>query len=340
MLTIFVLLFMIVCVVFYERSVATRSYNGPASDHFDGERFFSTGTGVRAPQDGKRRSIWVWLFTRSRGTWKRRDIVQSTPPTRVHEGVLVTYINHATVLLQFSGLNIITDPVWSQRASPFSFMGPIRYAGPGVAFANLPPIDIVLLSHNHYDHMDLVTLRKIHNRFNPKFFCGLGNAAYLARARIPNAVDMDWWDTQSVGKITLTCVPARHFSARSLSDRNKTLWCGFVLGTKHGNLYFAGDTGFGSFVTDIAQRFAPVKLALLPIGAYDPAWMMRPVHTNPDEAIEMHDILCSTLSIGIHHGTFRLTDEPVEEPAQRIAAAKGGRDFRTPENGSTVLIKG
>ncbi len=340
MLTLLVLGFMIFLMFLFERSIASRTYHGPSSDHFDGVRFFSTGTGVAATVHPKqRRSVWVWLFTRSRGEWKKRAVVPAIPPGRVHEGILVTYINHATVLLQFSGINILTDPVWSYRASPFSFMGPIRYAEPGVKFVDLPPIDIVLISHNHYDHMDIATLRTLNKKYAPKIFTGLGNAAYLERKGIAGAKDMDWWDEMLCNSIGVVCVPARHFSSRSLSDRNYTLWCGFILKTAYGNLYFAGDTGFGSFVDDIAARFAPVTLSLLPIGAYDPAWMMQPVHTNPDEALRMHDILHSAHSVGIHHGTFRLTDEPQDEPRQKIAGSRGARDFNELANGATVHIK-
>ncbi len=341
MLTFLLIVFMMVLLVAYERSVAARPYKGKISDHFNGKQFFSTGTGVQIEaQVGQRRSIWVWLFMLSREKWQMRAVTPSVPPERVHEGIRVTFINHATVLIQCDGLNIITDPVWSYRVSPFPFLGPSRYADAGVDFDNLPPIDIVLLSHNHYDHMDLTTLRKIVSKWNPRLYTGLGNAAYLTRKGIHGASDMDWWDETIDRSMEITCVPARHFSSRSLTDRNVTLWCGFVLQTKEGNIYFSGDTGFGSFVRDIAARFSPVKLALIPIGAYDPAWMMQPVHTNPDEAIAMHDILRSAHSIGIHHGTFRLTDEPQDQPRERIEAQKGERDFHALLNGGTVLIKG
>ncbi len=257
----------------------------------------------------------------------------------MHEGILVTFINHATVLVQCAGINVLTDPMWSRRASPFSFMGPVRYADPGVRMDDLPLIDIVLLSHNHYDHMDLATLRTIVKKSNPRIITGLGNAHYLARKGMSGAHEMDWWDTVETRGFSVTAVPSQHFSARTLSDRNATLWCGFIIETPAGTIYFAGDTGFGSLVHEIAVRFPSIHLALIPIGAYDPAWMMQAVHTNPDEALKMHDILRATHSLGIHHGTFRLTDEPQDEPRERIEASRGGRDFRVLANGGTLRIE-
>lgn len=339
MLDIFVLLFMIFLVVLYERSVASRKTQRAHSDHFDGVHFFNPAMPPRRDEGSKNRSVWVWLFTRSRGEWKKTPVTPSKPPERVHEGLLVTYINHATVLVQVAGLNIVTDPVWSERASPFPFMGPIRYADPGVRFEDLPPVDIVLLSHNHYDHMDLATLRKICAAWSPRIYTGVGNSAYLARKGIGGVHDLDWWDRTTDGDIHIVATPAQHFSSRSLTDRNYTLWCGFVLETPVGNLYFAGDTGFGPFVHDIAAKYPSFVFGLIPIGAYNPAWMMRPVHTDPTEALRMHDILNIETSVGIHHGTFRLTDEPQSEPKERIERDRGARDFRALENGGTVLMK-
>lgn len=339
MLTFFVLTFMTIAVVLFERSVASRKTYGKPGNHFDGKRFFNPDMPRRVDDESERRSVWVWMFTRPRSSWTHTPVTPVRPLERVHEGIQVTYVNHATVLLQFNGLNVITDPVWSYRASPFPFMGPARYADPGVTLDDLPPIDIVLLSHNHYDHMDLATLRHIAQKDKPRIYTGLGNTAYLARKGIEGAIEMDWWDTRSDGAMLITAVPAQHFSARSVTDRNYTLWCGFVLEVGSDRLYFAGDTGFGPFVERIAAKFGSFTLGLIPIGAYDPAWMMRPVHTNPDEALRMHDMLNIRTSVGIHHGTFRLTDEPQREPRERIERERRERDFRVLENGGTVLLK-
>ncbi len=293
----------------------------------------------RREERPKSHSVWMWLLTHSRGNWRKPTVEQVKPRERVTDGLRITYVNHATVLLQFAGLNIITDPVWSYRVSPFSFMGPVRYAQPGIALRDLPPIDIVLLSHNHYDHMDIATLRHIMRTFHPRIYTGLGNAAYLERKGITGAVDMDWWERRTDGAVTVVSVPAQHFSARSLSDRNCTLWCGFVLETPLGNMYFAGDTGLGPFVDGIKKKYQSFVFGLIPVGAYQPAWMMRPVHTDPEEALRMHDLLNIRTSIGIHHGTFRLTDEPQNEPVERIERERGQRDFRVLPNGGTVLLK-
>lgn len=342
MLTFLVLVFMMVLVVIFERTVASRFHAHPLSNHFDGRRFFNPvieSAGALRPSERKSMSVWLWLLARDRGAWSVRDVVTSKPPERVNDGILVTYINHATVLIQCAGVNILTDPVWSRRASPFSFMGPVRYAAPGVLMDDLPPIDIVLISHNHYDHMDIASLRTIVMKWKPTIVTGLGNAHYLARKGITVAHELDWWERATVSDMKITATPAQHFSARSVSDRNATLWCGFVVESPAGTIYFAGDTGFGLFVHDIAVRFPSVDLALLPIGAYEPAWMMQPVHTNPDEALRMHDILKSKHSLGIHHGTFRLTDEPQDEPRERIEALRADRDFRALANGGMLQIE-
>jgi L-ascorbate metabolism protein UlaG (beta-lactamase superfamily) len=343
MLVIFVLAFMITGFIIVDKNLAARRFRGTVSDHFDGARFFTPGVPKRLLRDAadetERKSVWLWLLSRRRGAWRQKTVPTTVPRERVHEGICVTYINHATVLLQFERINIITDPVFAKRASPFRFMGPMRFANAGVRIEDLPPIDVVLLSHNHYDHMDLASLRAIQEKWRPRIYTGLGNASYLALKGISGATEMDWWDVAGDGAISIHCVPAQHFSARSFSDRNKTLWCGFVLRTVAGDIYFAGDTGYGPFVDTIAARFGRFKLALIPIGAYEPAWMMQPVHVNPTEAINMYDVLKVETAVAIHHGTFRLTDESQDEPAARIAQERGERDFRVLENGSETLIR-
>lgn len=324
----------------FERRIASRPGTYAISDHFDGRKFFNPDVSVQMESDRtKNKSIWMWMLTKNkRGTWEQKDVTQARPPQRVHEGIRVTYVNHATVLLQFSGINIITDPVFSYRASPFPFFGPARYADPGVRLEHLPPIDIVLLSHNHYDHMDLQSLRSISERFKPEIYTSLGNAAYLSRFGIKGAIDMDWWDTKETHGIRLVATPARHFAARTFSDRNYALWCGFMLETQFGPVYFAGDTGFGTFIKQIEERYESISLALLPIGAYEPAWMMHLVHMNPEEALRTFERLNVKSAVAIHHGTFRLTDEPQSEPRQRIEAGRGDKDFRVFENGESAVF--
>lgn len=257
--------------------------------------------------------------------------------------LVVTFVNHSTFLIQTAGLNILTDPVWSKRASPFPFLGPKRFRAPGIRLEDLPPIDIVLISHNHYDHMDLHTLRRITKAHHPEIFVGLGNAAYLDRKGIEGARDMDWWDEAHVRGATIVCAPAQHFSSRAISDRNMTLWNGFIIRTDDGDIYFAGDTGFGEFVDRIRSRFSGFRLALLPIGAFRPEWFMGPVHASPEEAMRMHHLLAARTTIGMHHSTFKLADDKQDEPLERIRAmisrAHGEKpNFLLLENGETAHI--
>jgi L-ascorbate metabolism protein UlaG (beta-lactamase superfamily) len=326
-------------IVWFNRSLSARRYIGEPSDHFNGSIFFNVRPTTQKQSDVPRqKSLIRWLLTRTRGAWNKKNVTPAIPAHRVTSGITITFINHATVLIQCDGINILTDPVWAYRVSPIPFLGPARYTNAGIRFEDLPPIHIVLLSHNHYDHMDLSILRKMYKTWNPRIYTGLGNAAYLKRKGIGNAHDMDWWDEIHDGTCLITAVPAQHFSARAFSDQNRTLWCGFVLKSSSGNIYFAGDTGYGSFVADIAKRFESFACALIPIGAYEPSWMMRPVHMDPAEALCVHRELSVQTSIGIHHGTFRLTDEAQDEPRTRIEAERAESDFRVLENGESIAI--
>ena len=310
--------------------LAAPRYRGPRSDHFDGHRFYNADPG---PQ--REESFLKWQLTRQRGTWRDRFDVPfgPPPPARVGDGELrVTFINHATTLLQLDGINILTDPVWSERVSPFKFGPPRRHRPPGIRFEDLPVIDLVLVSHNHYDHLDVDTLRRLHQRDAPRIVVPLGNVALLDRHHIGNAVELDWWESE--GRIT--AVPTRHFSARGLSDRNRTLWCGFVINSAGGNVYFAGDTGWGSHFQRIGDRFAPIRLALLPIGAYLPRWFMQPVHIDPAQAVDAHFALRAETSVAIHFGTFALGDDGEEDPLWDLKEAISRKQqprFWIPEHG-------
>jgi len=307
---------------------ASPRYHGPITDHYDGRRFRNIHPGWQSE-----RSFLKWQATRERGTW--RDWVDATPgpkpPMRVSgDRVRVTFINHSTLLLQFDDVNILTDPIWSMRCSPFSFAGPKRHRPPGIRFEDLPPIDAVLVSHNHYDHCDLPTLTRL---AAPRIFTPLGNAALIGEP----AVDMDWWQSVALTKdITITLVPAQHFCARSLSDRNATLWGGFVISAPSGNLYFAGDTGWGDHFAEIARRFSLIRLAMLPIGSYLPRWFMQPAHVDPAEAVEAHKVLGARTSIPMHYGTFELADDGELEPLDDLRsaiAANGVTSFPIIEHG-------
>ena len=227
-------------------------------------------------------------------------------------------VNHSTVLIQTLGRNILTDPIWSQRASPVSFAGPKRFRQPGIAFDQLPRLDTILISHNHYDHLDIPTLKRIWARDRPSIYCPLGVAGLLRAIGFQEVVELDWWQDHGRPEMRIHCVPAQHFSSRTPFDRNRALWCGWVLEAAAGNVYIAGDTGFGSHFEAIRGRLAPIRLALLPIGAFKPEWFMGPVHMGPDEAVEAHKILEAKASVAIHYGTFALADDGQEEAVERL----------------------
>jgi L-ascorbate metabolism protein UlaG (beta-lactamase superfamily) len=232
----------------------------------------------------------------------------------------VTFVNHSTVLVQMDGINVLTDPIWSERCSPVSFAGPRRVVAPRLRFDELPPIDVVLVSHNHYDHLDLPTLRRIADERRPRILVPRGNKRTLDRRGVDGAEELDWWQSANVRDgVEVHAVPAQHFSGRGFFDRDRALWAGFVVTGPAGAVYFAGDTGFGPHFGEIRERFGPPRLALLPIGAYRPEWFMSRVHTSPDEALRAHEILDAGVSVGIHFGTFRLADDGQDEPAERIA---------------------
>jgi L-ascorbate metabolism protein UlaG (beta-lactamase superfamily) len=309
------------------------------SDHFNGKEFFTPG----APPPKRFTDVVRWMASRNRAPW--HDVTagsSSLPPAQVSgDRLLVTFVNHSTVLIQVAGINILTDPIWSERASPVSFAGPRRFSRAGIELQHLPPIHIVLLSHNHYDHMDIPTLRRIQQQHAPRVYAALGNARYLAAARMRRVHEMDWWDSDRYSDdLTIHCAPAQHFSGRGLTDRNKALWCSWVLDTPAGRIYFAGDTGFGPHFADVKEHFGDFRVAFLPIGAYEPRWFMSPVHINPEEAVQAHEILSPEVSIGIHYGTFALADEAQFEPRERIEklVAEKHVNFRVLRNGKSLAL--
>lgn len=237
----------------------------------------------------------------------------------------VTWVGHSTVLLQLGPLNVLTDPVWSDRASPFQWIGPKRVSSPGVDFDALPEIDVVLLSHNHYDHLDEGTVRGIANRFpNAAWLCPLRLGSLLRSFGVQHLVERDWWQTVDTPEFSATCTPARHFSARGLGDRGDTLWCGWTIATDDVRIYFAGDTALFPEFDRIARETGPFDLVMLPIGAYEPRWFMQSVHMNPDDTIKAYTTMAAEMNayppcLALHWGTFRLTDEAMDEPPERFA---------------------
>lgn len=297
-------------------------YSGPVTDNFDGTRFRNPDG--EPETDRSFADIWRWYRTAPKTVWPEEIAIrQAVPDTRV-EGLRVTMVGHATMLIQIAGLNILTDPVWSARAAPVRFTGPMRVTAPGIALESLPPIDAILLSHNHYDHLDIATLKSLWARHDPLIVTPLGNDAIVLR-HIPLAriQSRDWWDRVDISpKATVHIVPALHWSSRSLRDRRMALWGGFVLQAGGNQIYFAGDTGYGTgtIFRQIRDRFGPVDLAPLPIGAYAPRWFMAAQHTDPDDAIRIMLDLGARKALGIHWGTFKLTDEPRDEPAALLSA--------------------
>jgi L-ascorbate metabolism protein UlaG (beta-lactamase superfamily) len=305
-------------------------YRGPVSDHFDGTVFFNPG-GVKPKNQF---AILKWQLTDRGVAWP--DVFPSPfqpdrPPPRFDAaGARITHIGHASFLIQTRGRNILLDPVWAERASPVSFVGPRRVNAPGITFEALPRIDVVLITHNHYDHMDVATLGALWQRFRPRMLTPLGNDTIL-RNSIPGleAEALDWDARLDLdGGIGVHVEPTLHWSARGASDRRHALWASFVLAAGAQSIYCVGDSGYGDGTTfrRVRQRHPRLTLALLPIGAYEPRWIMRNNHMNPEEALEALELCGAERALGHHWGTFRLTNEAVDAPPQRLstALARGG----------------
>lgn len=270
----------------------------------------------------------------------------------------VTWIGHATVLAQLSGLNVLTDPIFSQRASPLGFIGPQRQQPPGLSLRQLPAIDVVLVSHNHYDHLDEASVRALARQggSSPLFVVPLGLADWFRRRHITRVVELDWWQSHplqgSLGPAEVMLVPAQHWSARGLRDRMATLWGGFALFAPDCHLFFAGDTGYSRDFLDMRERFAarqsPARgggfdIALLPLGAYEPRWFMKTQHVNVEEAVKIHHDIGAKRSLGVHWGTFSLSDEALDEPPRALAAQRaqqglGEAEFFTLAIGQTERL--
>jgi L-ascorbate metabolism protein UlaG (beta-lactamase superfamily) len=293
---------------------------GP-SDHSDGRRFFN-------PNGANGQPLWrvPRLLLTPRARWPSQVPVHAQrPPDPGPAGVVVTFIGHATFLVQTPGANLLVDPMYSDRASPVSFAGPRRVRAPGVRFDDLPPIALVLLSHNHYDHCDLSTLRELERRFSPRVVTPVGNGPLLRRAGLRQVEEIDWWERATSSPIPVTLTPAQHFSARGPFDRNRALWGGFLIEAGAFRIFHAGDGGYGPHFREIAARLAPIDLALLPIGAYEPRWFMKDIHMDPADAVQAHLDLASPRSIAMHFGTFQLTPEGIDEPVRELAATLRGR---------------
>lgn len=294
----------------------------PLSEHYDGQHFSN--------RNGTDKSLFEVFSMLLGGLSEAKDWPESVPNPEhgaivdaVESGIRATYISHATVLLQVDGLNILTDPVYSDRASPVSFAGPRRVRAPGISLAELPPIDVILISHNHYDHLDTDTLQAILRQqpTQPVVITGLGNGALVRELGFSDVRELDWDTGADIGGVSIHFVECQHRSGRGLFDQMASLWGSFVLETSAGRIYFAGDTGYSPHFEAQGDKWGPFTLALLPIGAYEPRWFMADVHLNPEEAVKAHKELRSEQSLAIHYGIFQLTYEGIDEPLEDLRAA-------------------
>lgn len=320
------------------------SWRGIKTDHYDGRYFFNP----RGPTGATFANFIKWQRSRRVGTWPARvdNTIPLRLPGRVNEGeVFVTAVNHCTFLIQLSGLNLLTDPVYSERVSPFSFAGPRRIRPPGIPWAHLPRIDAVLVSHNHFDHLDLTTLVELYRRFQPKFITGYGNREILSSRGIRDVEELDWWQSSTATTLAARVVftPAQHWSSRSLIVKNTTLWGGFWIENDRSRIYFAGDSGYGPDFAAIRLRLGVPDLALLPIGAYEPRWFMSGSHLAPDDALRARRDLGEPRCLAMHFDTFALADEAfgAAERELEIARTEAGlpdRQFHAPSAGETALV--
>lgn len=303
---------------------ANRYYSGPVSDHFDGRVFFNPN-GV---PPGTFADLLRWQFSDGRKKWPDQwpsPHGQAKPDERVNGyAIRVTMVGHATLLVQTAGVNILTDPLWSLRASPFQFAGPKRVNAPGIAFEDLPPIDLVLLTHNHYDHLDIGTLERLKAAHDPLVVTPLGNDSIIGGAIENMRIETgDWGDVVETHGLKLHFEPVHHWSARGTFDRRMALWCGFVIEAPGGKIYHIGDTGFheGRNYSAVSEKHGDFRLALLPVGAYEPRWFMKGQHQNPEEAVEGFRLCGAQFAAGHHWGTVQLTNEAIEEPRDALHAA-------------------
>jgi L-ascorbate metabolism protein UlaG (beta-lactamase superfamily) len=310
----------------------------PISDHSDGKKFVNPHRSARPL-----REVIKWMRTRRRAPWPAAVALTAhpAPPSRVAPGeVAVTFIGHSTFLVRTASMVIITDPVFTSRAGPFGRMGPARVRPPAIAARDLPPVDLVLVSHNHYDHLQPSSLRLF--RDTAAYVAPLGLRPLLP-ATGSRAVELDWWQSTSIGPAEIAAVPAQHFSARTPWDRDQTLWCGFVVRVDGVTIYFAGDSGYSPQFAAIGARCPGIDVALIPIGAYEPRWFMSPVHMNPDEAVRAHLDVKARVSIGMHFGTFQLTDEAIDEPLRALERSRSehgvsAQAFRALDFGETLVV--
>ncbi len=306
------------------------------SDHFDGKAFYN-------PQGNNVKTLWdliEWKWNAHPVLWPENVSNKHYPVPTFSESdkAVVTFINHASFLIQLPGLNVLTDPVFSQRASPLKFAGPKRVRAPGIIIDDLPPIHVVIISHNHYDHLDLESLKLIDEKFHPLFLVPLGDGKLLKSEGLQIVREMDWWEESKIRENIITFAPAQHWSGRKPWDKNESLWGSFMITTPSSKIYFAGDTGYSDHFLQIKSRLGAPDVALLPIGAYKPRYFMKTHHMNPEEALRAHIDLGAATSVGMHFGTFQLSDEGIEEPVSDLRLAR--KQHQVKEDHFIVLDQG
>lgn len=325
-------------------SCSSMKYSGPETDHFDGEKFHNL------IQLEDKISLWEfiklrpWRFNKeSEDKWLWKEITPTNPSDHDFLGARVIFINHASFLIQINGINILTDPIWSNKCGPFGRLGPSRFHKPGILFEDLPKVDIVLVSHNHYDHMDLATLKRLKEKHNPLFIVGLGNTRYLKFIDKNKIIELDWWQKRNLYDLNIYMVPAQHWSIRTRFDVNESLWGGFFIESKNSSIFFAGDTAEGPHFNMVRKRIGEPQIALLPIGAYLPRDFMKSSHMGPKEAVEAFKLLKAKKAVAMHFGTFPLgKDGPkmaAEELKRVLNKEKLQESFIIPEPGSIIQVR-
>ena len=313
---IVIALVLLVFVIWGRKNLSVPSYKGPKTDHFDGKKFFNPS----GNEMGSFRKLMISQVKGNRTKWPKFVGLSSDQETvypKVETGLSYKQINHATILIQHKGVNILTDPVFVKRASPVQFAGPARHRDPSIRLEELPVIDLVVISHDHYDHLDLQSLKFLSDKYNPKILVGLGLKKYLEKFEIENVEELDWQESSNHLGIKSTFLKCRHWSNRFASPY-KTLWGSWMIESDEKTVYYAGDTAFDDHFSEIKKQFPVIDLALIPVGAYEPRFFMKYVHMNPEDAYKAHSILDPKESFAIHWGTFQLTDEGMFEPVDEL----------------------
>jgi len=342
LVTIFVSVIWIFCFVAWSNE-CNGQIKRPASDHYNGKTFFNPNL----PPGSLPKFRDAFRMAREKRaewpTWVENTATPELPERLGVDEIALTFVNHVTFLIQINGINILTDPVWSKRACPVSWAGPARVRKPGIDFEELPRIDLILISHNHYDHLDVETLKRLNKRFTPKVLVPIGDKALINSIGCKDVVELDWWESLEIKPgFRVSFAPAQHQSNRGIFDRRKSLWGSYMVMAGNRRIYFGGDSGYSTHYAEVKKRFGPPDLALLGIGSYEPQWFMRAIHINPAEAVVAHRDLGSKQSVGMHFGTFQLSGEAIDQPQQDLktamtAAGISEKEFVTLNEGETRI---